>query len=534
MKHCSAIAMALAACVLLLAGASSASTTHAHLRWGQGVPAALPADAAIGAAAAATIEAVSCSSPGNCSAVGGYVDGDEVARGLLLTETAGKWARGVEAVLPANADPTSHGPFLESISCSSPGNCAAIGGYTDNAGHLQGLLLTETAGVWGPGVEAALPANAIPDNQLVLLGSVSCPADGECVAVGAYNVNSDTHALVLTETAGTWATGAELATPGDAPVLAASSVSCPAVGKCTAVGEYINDGGNSLPVMWTESTGVWEAGVAAALPANLSSAPGYEAYLGSVSCASAGNCTAVGEYNEGPYWGDGLLLTEKAGTWGKGVEAIPPSGVKEGAVQLTAVSCASARSCTVLGDYDDRSLSYAFALSKKRGVWSRGVVPPLARDAQLDSVSCASPGDCSVVGNDIFNGRPVLLDETAGTWKARFASLPSGTHGGGLNAVSCASANYCAAVGKYTTRSHASGGLLLDGSPTPPCVVPELGHRTLRAARKIITSANCSVGAVRYARSRKVKSGHVISQRPRPDKRLKYDARIDLVVSAGR
>src|SRR2546427_13258482 len=69
---------------------------------------------------------------------------------------AASWGPGVEASLPANAGSDPH-VFLYSASCASAGNCGAVGGYNDGAGHVHGLLLTETAGTWAAGA-AAMPA----------------------------------------------------------------------------------------------------------------------------------------------------------------------------------------------------------------------------------------------------------------------------------------------------------------------------------------------------------------------------------------
>src|SRR5439155_19386555 len=72
---------------------------------------------------------------------------------------AASWGPGVEASLPANAGSDPH-VFLYSASCASAGNCSAVGAYNDGAGNVQGLLLTETAGTWAAGLEASLPGDA--------------------------------------------------------------------------------------------------------------------------------------------------------------------------------------------------------------------------------------------------------------------------------------------------------------------------------------------------------------------------------------
>ena len=113
---------------------------------------------------------------------------------------AASWASGVEAPLPANAGST---PFvnLRSVSCASAGNCSAVGYYNDSSGHRHGLLLTETAGMWTRGLEPGLPANA-GANPDAGLSSVSCASAGNCSAVGSYVDSSlSLHGLLLTENA---------------------------------------------------------------------------------------------------------------------------------------------------------------------------------------------------------------------------------------------------------------------------------------------------------------------------------------------
>jgi hypothetical protein len=76
--------------------------------------------------------------------------------------------------------------------------------------------------------------------------------------------------------------------------------------------------------------------------------------------------------------------------------------------------------------------------------------------------------------------------------------------------------------------------------PPPPgplarrCLVPRVVHRSLRTARRAIVRAHCRVGRVRRAYSRRVRRGLVLTQTPRPGRRLRNGARVSLVVSRGR
>jgi hypothetical protein len=158
--------------------------------WAPGVEAALPANAeGAGAVDQETSFSVSCASAGNCTAGGTYLDSSGDNHGLLLTQTGDNWTPGVEAALPADAATSSPDSAVDSVSCALAGSCAAVGSYQDGLGHSEGLLLTETAGSWATGVEAALPANAGTPDSSAGLDSVSCPPSGSCTAVGTYRDN---------------------------------------------------------------------------------------------------------------------------------------------------------------------------------------------------------------------------------------------------------------------------------------------------------------------------------------------------------
>ena len=55
------------------------------------------------------------------------------------------------------------------------------------------------------------------------------------------------------------------------------------------------------------------------------------------------------------------------------------------------------------------------------------------------------------------------------------------------------------------------------------CVVPKVKGKTLKKARHSIKAHACSLGKVKRVGSRTVKKGHVISQKPKPGRRLKLD-----------
>jgi PASTA domain len=535
-----AICIALALVVASASGAAAASTY-----WATGVKVVLPANAATGTDQVVSLSSVSCASAGNCSAVGSYRNKAGRPEGLLVTEKGGRWAPGIEAVLPANGV-TQQDVYLNSVSCASAGNCTAVGSYYDTRGS-EGLLLTETAGTWAPGVEAALPATATATDQYASLASVSCASAGNCSAVGGYHDSSGAGALLLTESAGTWQTGVEATLPANASTTAPSagltSVSCSSAGNCTAVGSYLDSSGNGPGLLLTETSGTWGTGVEATLPANAAATQQFVG-LSSVSCSSAGNCGAVGSYNTSVS-NDAVLLRETGGSWSAGVKAtLPANGAPQDQIDLNAISCPSATSCTAVGDYVDRGGNIrGLMLSRSAGGWSKAVEAALPADADttspnqlggLKSVSCASAGNCSAVGtyrDKKHTPQDLVLTETAGSWAAGVEATvgQKASYGAGLTSVSCPTAQRCGAVGGFEQGR----GDLFNSSATRPCLVPKLRGKTLPAAKRSIKTAGCSVGTIQHAGSSKIERGRVISQTPKPGTRLKHGAKVDLVVSRG-
>src|SRR3954451_15030 len=178
-----AVVVAIAVCVAVsIAGPASADTPSTV--WGAGITVTPPANAATGAGPS-RLASVSCPSAGNCGAIGFYADSERKGQAFLLNETAGVWASAVEATPPGDAG-ENPAVFLTSLSCASAGNCTAVGTYNDSSKNQQGLLLTQTAGVWATGIKAPLPSGAAPQTGSGFLTSVSCASAGNCAAIGRY------------------------------------------------------------------------------------------------------------------------------------------------------------------------------------------------------------------------------------------------------------------------------------------------------------------------------------------------------------
>src|SRR5580692_10799286 len=104
------------------------------------------------------------------------------------TATAPQWHAAKVVSLPSGATGLPDG-FLPALSCPSAGNCSAGGAYSNAAGTVEGLVLSEVKGVWKAPTRLIPPAQADADPSLTV-NSLSCASAGNCAAVGSFE---DTH-----------------------------------------------------------------------------------------------------------------------------------------------------------------------------------------------------------------------------------------------------------------------------------------------------------------------------------------------------
>lgn len=198
---------------------------------------------------------LSCPRGGYCTAAGGYegVHGGE--RGVIFTQTPSGWARGTNPPLPANAGPNPGSPNefenpLASLSCAATSNCAATGWYVDRSGQRRGLLLSEAHGRW-KATELVLPAGAAR-NSTPILGQVTCTSRGNCVAIGDYASGVGnavrTYGLIVVERGGRWGRAIRAALPANASKTShafLNAISCASATRCTVVGDYADRAGRT-------------------------------------------------------------------------------------------------------------------------------------------------------------------------------------------------------------------------------------------------------------------------------------------------
>ena len=251
-----------------------------------------------------SLNQIDCASPGNCSAVGSYIDANNLTHALVATEVQRNWRPAAAVVLPGDASSFA-GASLDEVTCPSAGNCSAIGTYNATAKGVQALVASETHGVWVRATELPMPASAAVNPQVLLFGfqGISCASPGNCATGGQYLDESGKYqGFLANEVAGSWQGSTELVLPAGAVQTSHNggvvSVSCPSPGDCSAGAAYIDAAGNYQAIIVNEVHHVWRAANKLTLPSNAAGV-GIGGGVYAVVCQTSGLCEAVGSYLSG-------------------------------------------------------------------------------------------------------------------------------------------------------------------------------------------------------------------------------------------
>jgi hypothetical protein len=302
------------------------------------------------------------------------------------TSTTPRWDVAKIASLPSGATGLPSG-FLPALGCASAGNCSAGGAYDDASSHTQGLVLNEVRGTWKAPTKLIAPTGSASDPGLTV-NSISCGAVGNCVAVGSYDDNKNyAQSFVASEVRGVWQRAREVLLPANAKgatqLSEVHSVSCWSAGNCSAVGSYL-DGiqpvGHSEGMVVNEVRGTWVRAQEVKLPTDANANP--YALLNQITCTK-GRCVGVGSYIGANGTTQGLAVNGVNGTWAGGIAvALPANANAYPVADVSEVACVSATNCTALGTYTNvTGQNEGFTVTELKGTWQRALAMSMPTDA---------------------------------------------------------------------------------------------------------------------------------------------------------
>jgi hypothetical protein len=154
-----------------------------------------PGAAALNAGGFGSLVAVDCARRGDCTAVGSVTLASGDGRAIAISSVSGTWRtvallRGVAATTPGSSS-------LSGLSCSGPGDCTAVGGAVGIAGRALPVAAAERRGAWTPAAFVGGYASRAVGESADVIG-VSCAAPTRCVALGTNgHRGTDERVIVL-------------------------------------------------------------------------------------------------------------------------------------------------------------------------------------------------------------------------------------------------------------------------------------------------------------------------------------------------
>jgi hypothetical protein len=335
---------------------------------------------------------LSCADATNCQAVGWSFNSSGYQQTLVESWNGSAWS----VVASPNKGRVSNS--LQSVSCSSPSSCVAVG-YRESRKGDSTLIESWDGTTWSI---IHSPNQGTTEDQEDILNGVSCASTTSCVAVGDY----------YTGTTGLWQTLVE-SWNGTAwsiipsPNLGTNDnhlrgVSCVSSTSCMAVGTYYASGEDqTLAESWDGAS--WSA-VPTIDPSSFGNA------LGGVDCTSADICTAVGGSATGS---ESQTLVE---SWDGTNWSVVSSPNQAGGSGLSDVSCDSSSSCVAVGGNGTGKLSTTLIESWDGTTWSITPSPnPAGKDIGLSRVSCPTSTDCLAIGTAWMHKTFQTLAESGST-----------------------------------------------------------------------------------------------------------------------
>ncbi len=311
---------------------------------------------------------VACVSKRDCWAVGSY-DGHHRLHGysgnLALHWNGARWAVAQVPKLGTGVD------ALNGVACAGARSCFAVGSYTLADGAVANEVLHWDGRAWRR-QSAPNPGGTKGDREESFLNGLDCTSSTNCWAVGSY---SGAHSGPLNQ-ALHW-DGMHwryVSTPNPSGSSRAAEnilngVACASASSCVATGYYDDpDSGTALndTLRWQGSH--WTT-TSAPNPAGTD-----DNELAAVACPTASRCLAVGyvENNNSSESESNDVLVWDGTAWQQ-ANVPNPSGTVNGGQQLHAISCTSASDCWAVGQYSTPQQASS-------GIrFSTGTAPPGAR-----------------------------------------------------------------------------------------------------------------------------------------------------------
>ena len=385
----------------------------------------------VGTGAGGTVNqgySVSLSSDGNTAVVGGIGDNSGVGAAWIFTRSGGVWSqKGAKLV---GSDYVGHASQGGSVSLSADGNTAIVGGTGDNGGVGAAWVYIRSGDVWSQQGVKLVGTGSVGNASQGF--SVSLSADGNTAIVGGYRDNNETGAAwVFTRSGGAWSQqGTKLvgASAGGS-VFQGYAVSLSADGNTAIVGGIGDSSGEGAAWVFVRTGDVWRQQGAKLVGSGV---VGIANQGMSVSLSADGNTAIVGGELDDNEAGAAWVFTRNGDAWGQQGNKLVGTGAVNNALQGKSVALsADGNTAIVGGDWDNSGAGAAWVFTRSGDVWTQQGSKLVGSGAvgsalQGFSLSLSADGSTAIVGgaeDDGTEGATWIFTRSGDVWTQQGAKL---------------------------------------------------------------------------------------------------------------
>lgn len=344
--------------------------------------------------------AVAISGDGNTAIVGGTNDNTNVGAVWIYTKSGTTWSQqGNKLVGTGNVGASTQGI---SVALSADGNTALVGGRGDNSNAGAVWVFTRTGTTWAQQGTKLVGTGAVGAGQQGF--SVSLSSDGNTALVGGCGDNSNAGAVwIFTRSGTTWTQqGTKLVGTGaTGAAYQGWSVALSSNGTTALVGGSQDNSQAGASWVFTRSGTTWTQ-QGTKLVGTGAVGAGQQGI--SASLSSDGNTAMVcgyGDNNVGAAW----VFTRSGTTWTQQGTKLAGTGTVGAAALGSSVSLSSDGNTAIIGGYNDNSFAGAsWVFTRTGSTWTQqgskligtGAVGTVAR--QGSSVSISADGRTAFIG----------------------------------------------------------------------------------------------------------------------------------------
>jgi len=345
---------------------------------------------------------VAISSDGNTAIVGAYGDNNFAGAVWMYTRSGGAWTeQGSELVGTGAVGSAWQGL---SVSISSDGNTAVVGGYQDNGGVGAVWVYTRSGGVWTQQGNKLVGTGGLGNS---LQGtSVRISGDGNTIAEGGYGDSTNAGAIwIFTRSGSTWTQqGSRLVGNGTyGNAYQGYSVSISSDGNTAIEGGFEDNSYTGAVWVFTRSGSIWSQQGGKLVGTGQSS----QAYQGaSVAISSDGNTFIESGFEDIGGGGACWIFTRSGGIWTQQGSKLVGTGGVGNSYQGYSVAISPDGNAVVVGGYGDNShAGCIWVFTRCGGVWSQLGTKLVGTGASGSDVFQGSSVTISSEGTVIEGGR---------------------------------------------------------------------------------------------------------------------------------